>query len=203
MDSEPPDLDKVRQAFRRIEANGERANEVITRIHDFIKKAEPSMQTLEVNKAILEVAALTSEEAKKNSVSVQTRLAVELPHIKADRVQVQQVILNLVLNAIEAMGSDEGQDLRTLLISTATTESEGILVEFQDSGPGLCPAGLDRVFEPFYTTKPAGLGMGLSICRSIIEAHGGRLWANSGLARGATFSFTLPVQTDGTESVGI
>jgi signal transduction histidine kinase len=131
-------------------------------------------------------------EAVKNGVSVQTQLAEALPLIQGDGVQLQQVILNLILNAIQAM-SGVGEGLRELLISTARGSSGDVLVAVQDSGPGLDPASLERVFEAFYTTKPGGLGIGLSICRSIIETHGGRLWASADMPRGATFQFTLPV----------
>ena len=127
----------------------------------------------------------------KNGISVRTQLADGLPLIHGDRVQLQQVILNLIINAVEAMsGVSEG--VRDLLISTGKAESGGVLVAVKDSGPGLAPASLERLFEAFYTTKPDGLGMGLSICRSIIEAHGGRLWASANLPRGASFQFALP-----------
>ena len=118
-----------------------------------------------------------------------------MPLIQGDRVQLQQVILNLIINAVEAMsGAREGS--RELLISTRIFQSDGVLVLVRDSGPGLAPAGLERIFEAFYTTKPGGLGMGLSVCRSIIEAHGGRLWANPNVAQGAVFQFTVPPNPD-------
>jgi signal transduction histidine kinase len=126
-----------------------------------------------------------------NSISVRTQLAEALPAIQGDRVQLQQVILNLLINAIEAMsGMSEGP--RELLISTAKTDSEGVLVAVRDLGPGLAAESVDRLFESFFTTKPGGLGMGLSICRSIIEAHQGRLWATANTPHGAVFQFTLP-----------
>jgi signal transduction histidine kinase len=122
-------------------------------------------------------------------------LAAGLPLIQGDRVQLQQVILNLVVNALEAIsGATEGT--RELLISTGKVESGHVLVGVRDSGPGLASAALDRLFEAFYTTKPGGLGLGLSICHSIIEAHGGRLWASANVPRGATFQFTLPVEPE-------
>ena len=127
----------------------------------------------------------------KNEVLVQTRLAEGLFPVQGDRVQLQQVILNLVLNAVEAMSSDEGGP-RELLISTEQTEGNGVLVTVRDSGPGIDPEHVERVFEAFYTTKSSGVGMGLSICRSIIDAHGGRLWAEANEPRGAVFQFTLP-----------
>jgi len=139
---------------------------------------------------VLEIVELMRSEAAKNGVSVVAELVDDLPLVEADRVQLQQVLLNLVVNALEAMSAaDEGP--RELLISTGKIESGGVLVVVRDSGPGLDAATLEKVFESFYTTKPTGLGMGLSICRSIIEAHGGRLWASKNARRGATFQFTL------------
>ena len=126
-----------------------------------------------------------------NRITVNTNLMDGLNPVQGDRVQLQQVVLNLVLNAVEAMGSVEGGD-RALLVSTRQTEGDGVLVAVRDSGPGVDSGHLDRVFEPFYTTKASGVGMGLSICRSIIEAHGGRLWAEANEPRGAVFQFTLP-----------
>jgi signal transduction histidine kinase len=145
---------------------------------------------LAINEVVLEVIALTRREMEKNRVSVQTQLSESLPTIRGDRVQLQQLILNLVINAIEAMmGTSEGP--RELVISTAKADA-GVLVTVQDSGPGLSPESVERLFEAFYTTKSGGLGMGLSICRSIIEAHRGRLWATNNAPRGAVFHFTLP-----------
>ena len=145
---------------------------------------------MDVNAAIREVIELTHGEAVKNGVAVRTELAEGLPLIRGDRVHLQQVILNLIVNAVEAM-SGISETRRELLISTAAP-SDGVLVAVRDSGPGLAPATLERLFETFYTTKPAGLGLGLSICHSIIEAHGGQLWASANVPRGATFQFTLP-----------
>jgi signal transduction histidine kinase len=151
---------------------------------------------LEINEAILQVIALAQNEMANNGISVRTQLAEALPAIQGDRVQLQQVILNLLINAIEAMsGMSEGP--RELLISTAKTDSEGVLVAMRDSGPGLAPESVDRLFESFYTTKLGGLGVGLSICRSIIEAHHGRLWATANTPRGAVFQFTLPPYSSG------
>jgi len=183
-------LEKVQQSLTSIVEDGTRAGEVIHRIRALMKKAPPQKDRLEVNGAILEIIELTHGEAVKNGISVITELADHLPVVEADRVQLQQVLLNLIVNALEAMGAaNEGP--RELLIST-TKETSGVLVAVQDSGPGLEVAMLERVFESFYTTKPTGLGLGLSICRSIIEAHGGRLWASTNQRRGAMFQFTLP-----------
>ena len=190
--SQPPDLEEVRQALGRIVEDGNRAGDVIGRIRALIKKAPPRKDDLEINEAILEVIALTRGEVVKNGVSVQTQLAEGLPLIQGDRVQLQQVILNLIINAVEAMsGVSEGS--RELLIGTGKDASGGVLVAVQDSGPGLNPESFDRLFDAFYTTKPGGMGMGLSICRSIVEAHGGRIWASRTAGPGATVQFTLPV----------
>ncbi|NGO55318.1 ATP-binding protein [Allomesorhizobium camelthorni] len=193
LDSEQPE--KVRQALNRTIKSGNRASEVIDRIRAFIKKTPPRMDSLEVNDAILEVIALTRSEAVKNGISVQTQLAEGLPVIQGDRVQLQQVVLNLIINALEAI-SGLGEGARELMISTGKAKSDGVFVAVRDSGPGVSPTNLERVFEAFYTTKSDGLGMGLSICRSIIEAHGGRLWATASEPQGAIFEFTLPTHPD-------
>jgi PAS domain S-box-containing protein len=188
---EPPDLEEVRQTLAQIVKDGNRAADVIGRIRDLIKKAPPRKMRLDINGAIREVIELTRGEALKNGVSVQTELANGLALIQGDRVQLQQVLLNLIINAIEAMsGASEGA--RELLVSTGKAEAGGVLIAVRDSGPGLAPTTLDRLFEPFYSTKSSGLGLGLSICRSIIEAHGGRLWASTNVPRGAIFQFTVP-----------
>jgi len=189
---EPPDLEQVRQALNRVFANGNRASEVIGRIRALIKKAPPRKDDLEINKVILEVIALARGEVVKNGVSVQTQLAEGLSLIHGDRVQLQQVIINLIMNAVQAMsGVSEGS--RELLIGTGKDASSGVLVAVQDSGSGLDPENSERLFDPFYTTKPSGMGLGLSICRSIVEAHGGRIWASRNAGPGATVQFTLPV----------
>jgi signal transduction histidine kinase len=147
---------------------------------------------LEINGAILEVIALTRDEVLKNGVSVQTQLAEGLPLIQGDRVQLQQVILNVIINAVQAM-SAVSEGARELLISTGRDASGGVLVAVRDSGPGLNPESFDRLFDAFYTTKPGGMGMGLPICRSIVEAHGGRIWASLTAAPGTTLQCILPV----------
>jgi PAS domain S-box-containing protein len=189
---QPPDLEEVRQALAHIVQDGKRAGDVAGRIRDLIKKAPPREDRFEINGAVREVIELTRSEAAKNGVRVRTELVDGLPFIQADRVQLQQVMLNLIINAVEAMSGVSGGS-RELLISTGTSDSGDVRVAVRDSGPGLTPTALERLFEPFYTTKPGGLGLGLSICRSIIEAHGGRLWASADVPRSATFQFTLPV----------
>jgi C4-dicarboxylate-specific signal transduction histidine kinase len=192
LSKEPADLEKARQAFKRIFANGNRVSEVIGRMRALFKKVPLRQEEIDINGAILEVIALTRGEVEKNGISVQSHLVEGLPLIQGDRVQLQQVILNLIINAVEALSS-VGEGPRELIISTGETESNGVLVAIRDSGPALTPASLERVFDAFYTTKPGGLGMGLSICRSIIEAHDGQLWASVNVPRGAVFQLTLPV----------
>ncbi len=190
LSAEPPNFREVDDALSLIVKEGNRAGEVVGRIRALIKKAPARKDAVEINDAILEVIALTRMEAANNRVSVRTQLAEGLPRVQGDRVQLQQVLVNLIINAIEAM-RDVGEEERELLISSRN-EPDGVSVEVRDSGPGFAPADLDRVFEAFYTTKPEGMGMGLSICRSIIEAHGGRLWAIPCEPRGALFQFTIP-----------
>jgi len=165
---------------------------------ELIKRAPPRKDRLDINEAIREMIELTRGEAVNNGVSMRTKLADGLPIIQADRVELQRVLLNLIVNAIEAMSGVDSES-RELLITTGQAEPNGVLVALKDSGPGLAPASLERVFDPFYTTKPGGLGMGLSLCRSIIEAHGGRLWATANIPQGATFQFTLPAHPDNIE----
>ena len=190
LSAEPPNFREVDDALSLIVKEGNRAGEVVGRIRALIKNVPARKDAVAINDAILEVIALTRTEAANNGVSVRTQLAEGLPRVQGDRVQLQQVLLNLIINAIEAM-RDVGEEERELRISSRN-EPDGVSVEVRDSGPGFAPATLDRVFEAFYTTKPGGLGMGLSICRSIIEAHNGRLWASPNVPRGAIFGFIAP-----------
>ena len=191
LDQSPPDVAEVREMLTCIVNQTDRASDVVDRIASIIKKAPLQKEIVDLNAAILEVTALTRSEAVKTGVTVGTLLAGELPRIQCDRVQLQQVMLNLIINAIQSMsGVEDGN--RELHISTVSTEPEGVCVAVRDTGHGLRPESLPRLFEPFYTTKPDGMGMGLSICRSIIEAHGGRLWATGCEPRGALFQFTIP-----------
>jgi len=193
LDRSPPDLAEVREALTCIVNGADRGAEVVDRIGSLIKKAPTRKEVVDLNAAILEVTALTHSEAIKTGVTVGTQLAGELPCIQCDRVQLQQVMLNLIVNAIQSMrGVDDGS--RELHISAVRIEPEGVCVAVRDTGQGLRPESLPHLFEPFYTTKPDGMGMGLSICRSIIEAHGGRLWATRCEPRGALFQFTIPAE---------
>jgi signal transduction histidine kinase len=191
LNKQQPDLGEVGEALGCIVGDADRAGDIIDRIRDHIKKAPPRKAFFDLNAAINEVVELARTSIIKNSVSVQTRLANGLFPVQGDRVQVQQVVLNLILNAVEAMGSVEA-GTRELVINTEQTKTGGVLVAVCDSGPGVDPEHLERVFAAFYTTKSSGTGMGLSICRSIIDAHGGRLWAGANEPRGAVFRFTLP-----------
>jgi C4-dicarboxylate-specific signal transduction histidine kinase len=191
LDRQPPELGEVREALACVVADADRSGEIIDRIRDHIRKAPPQMARFYLNDAIDEVIVLGRSAVTKNGVLVQARLAEGLSPVRGDRVQLQQVVLNLMLNAVEAMAAVKAGP-RELLISTEKTEANGVLVMVRDSGPGIDPEHVERVFEAFYTTKSSGVGMGLSICRSIIDAHGGRLWADANEPRGAAFQFTLP-----------
>jgi PAS domain S-box-containing protein len=189
---EPPNLEKAKVSIGRIISDGKRAGDIVSRIRDFSKKAPVRKEILEVNEVILDIIGLTSVPMSNNGVVAKMKLAEGLPYILGDRVQLQQVILNLIMNAIEAMSeAKDGQ--RELLVSTSEVEFDGLLVAVSDTGPGLSQVSADRIFEPFYTTKSSGLGMGLSICRSIVEAHGGRLWAKPNEPHGALFCMVLPI----------
>jgi PAS domain S-box-containing protein len=211
-----PNLAEACEAIRRIVRDGNRAGEVIARMRALFKKASTTKERLDINQAIEEVVTLAQSEVQRNRVSLQSRLANDLLPVMGDRIQLQQVILNLIINAIEAISGEVSEGPRDLLVSSqkvteipsqlekgtfeykalADAECTHVLIAVRDSGPGLDPKGLDRLFDAFYTTKPKGLGMGLAISRSIIEAHGGRLWARPNAPRGAVFRFTLPICYD-------
>jgi len=181
----------VSEALECVVTDTYRAASIIGRIRDQVRKVPPRMESVDLNDAIGDVIALVRGELSKNRVSLQTQLAEGLPPIRADRVQLQQVVMNLIVNAIDAMVGVDAE-LRTLLIRTESSLSEGLLVTVGDSGPGIAAEDRERVFESFYTTKAHGVGIGLPICRSIIDAHGGRLWADAHRPCGAAFRFTLP-----------
>jgi PAS domain S-box-containing protein len=190
LDMQPPDMGEVKEALDCVVGATDRAGDILDRIRDHIKKAPPRKEHFNLNGAINEVISLGRNAIIKNGVSIQTRLPERAFPVHGDRVQLQQVVLNLILNAVEAMGSVEVEP-RELLISTEQDHT-GVRVTVRDSGPGIDPTHLERVFEPFFTTKSRGVGMGLSICRSIIDAHGGRLWAEANASRGTVFQFILP-----------
>jgi PAS domain S-box-containing protein len=192
--ADPPAMAEARSALDNIVADGKRAREVIARIRALTKRQAPRMDLLDLNRKILEVLAFTEQELRSHDIVLQTRLDSTLPQVTGDRVQLQQVLLNLIVNAIEAISAVNNRP-RELTIVTAQG-TDGVVVEVRDSGIGLDPDGAERVFEAFYTTKTEGIGIGLSISRSIVEAHGGRLWATPNEPHGAVFRFSLPVAED-------
>jgi PAS domain S-box-containing protein len=189
-------LEEARQSAVRVIADGHRASEIIGRIRALVKKAPPRKDWIDLNDTLRELIGLAQTAVVGNHVSLQTRLAPSLPAIWGDRIQLQQVMLNLLMNAIEAM-STVTERPRELGVTTDRGEGAEVVITVQDSGPGLDPKSLDRLFDAFYTTKAEGLGMGLAISRSIVEAHGGRLWATENEGPGATFQFTLPTESKG------
>ncbi|SDR43926.1 hypothetical protein SAMN05519103_03125 [Rhizobiales bacterium GAS113] len=195
LDRTPPDLGEVREALACVVDDAHRAGDIIDRIRDQIKKAPARKDRFDANVAIAEVIELAQSAITTGGVSVRTHLGEGLLSVQGDCVQLQQIVLNLILNAVEAMSSVE-LGARELSISTEQGQAGGVVVAVRDSGPGIDPDHLEQVFEPFYTTKSSGVGMGLAICRSIIDAHGGRLWADANKPRGAVFQFTLPRADD-------
>ena len=192
LDKTPPDLAEVRDALTGIVSATDRAADVVARTEALIRKSPPRKEICDLNDAIMEVIALTHSEATKIGIRMRTQLAPSLPRIHADRVQLQQVMLNLSINGIQAM-NDVDEDRRDLLVTTEGIE-DGVRVGVRDTGPGMSSETLKRLFEPFYTTKPNGMGLGLSISRSIIEAHGGQLWATKHASRGTAFQFLIPAR---------
>ena len=190
-----PDLEEARAAAMRIMKDGTRASEIINRIHLFFKKSTPEREPVDINGVIREMIVLLRTEMARYSISVRTELATDLPQVMGDRVQMQQVMMNLIMNSIAAMKDVDGK--RELVIYAQRAEDEDLLVCVRDTGVGLPPHQADKVFDAFFTTKLDGTGMGLSISRSIIESHGGRLWATDNCPRGASFHFILPAKADG------
>jgi C4-dicarboxylate-specific signal transduction histidine kinase len=188
---ESVELAGAREALQRIIRDGNRAGEIVARIRALFKKTESAKEPLDLNETIQEVIVLTRSEMDRQQVALRLNLASDLPPVLGDRVQLQQVMLNLVLNAIEAMATVEGR-IRDLVIGTQRDEEGQVLVTVRDSGIGLDAANMAGIFTAFHTTKPAGLGMGLSISRSIVENHAGRLWVTGHEGHGASFHFTLP-----------
>jgi C4-dicarboxylate-specific signal transduction histidine kinase len=184
-------LERARQSAVRIVADGQRAADTITRIRALAKNTPSQKDWLDLNATIRDVLALVRSEVHRHGVVVETQLAADVPRIRGDRIQLQQVLLNLLMNAIEAL-SGGGDGPRVVAVRSAPDAASGVLVAVGDSGPGLAPQQLDQLFEAFYTTKPHGLGLGLAISRRIIEAHGGRLWATANVPHGAVLQFTVP-----------
>jgi two-component system sensor kinase FixL len=191
----PPNLAEARQAVGRIVKEGNRASDVIGRIRALVSKAPPRKDRIDINETILEVIALSRNEVRRHRASLKHQLSHDLAPVLADRIQLQQVILNLIINGLEAMSGVVDRS-RELYLGSERHDSDGVLVTVRDLGKGLAPESLDHLFEAFYTTKPEGMGMGLAICRSIIEAHGGVLWASPNSPWGAVFQFTLPIAAE-------
>ncbi len=193
LSADPPNLEEARQAVERIVKDGTRAGEIIAHVRALAKKNPLQKARFSINEILRETMMLTASEIQQNRIALQTDFRDDLPQVFGDRVQVQQVILNLLLNAIEAM-NNKSHELRQLSVSSSNDGPAAVLVTIRDSGPGLKPERLVQLFNAFYTTKADGMGMGLTISRSIIESHGGRIWATSNEPRGAVFQFTLPVE---------
>ena len=195
LDKDPPDLQEVREALVCAAKDTDRVGAIVGRMRALMQKESSRSDRVDINEAILEVIELMRGETLKHGVSVKTNFAKDLPVIAGDRVQLQQVVLNLALNALQATDADS-ESARQVLITTGRGELNDLHIGVQDTGLGLSPDTLSRLFEPFYTTKPNGMGMGLAICRSIVEAHGGRLWAAACQPHGALFQFTIPALLD-------
>jgi C4-dicarboxylate-specific signal transduction histidine kinase len=192
-----PNMEEARAAAMRIVKDGTRAGEIVGRIRLLFKKGSPERESLDINEAIREMIVLLRSEAMGYSISVRTELATDLPQVMGDRVQLQQVLMNIMINGIDAMKDADGT--RELIIKSQRTENEQLLVSVSDTGVGLPPQKADEIFNAFFTTKPHGTGMGLRISRSIVESHGGRLWAADNSPRGASFYFTLPTKAEAHE----
>jgi C4-dicarboxylate-specific signal transduction histidine kinase len=190
--AETPNLEEARTSITRIIRQGNRASELIKEIRAFVRKSPPRKSRVEINDLIRETLALVNRESLRNHVALQTDFGTDLPALTADRVQLQQVLLNLMMNGIEAMSTVENRSRELSITSEAQQNPAGVLVAVRDSGSGISPQNLQRLFETFFTTKTEGMGMGLAIGRSIVEAHGGRLWADANPDHGATFRFTIP-----------
>jgi signal transduction histidine kinase len=203
--ADPPNVDGARETARRTIRDGNRASEVITRLRALFSKKEATIESVDLNEATREVIALSLSELQRNRVILRTELASDLPVVKGDRVQLQQVVLNLLRNASDAMSAVDDRP-RHMVITTEREEGDRVRLTVQDAGVGLDPQAMDRLFEAFYTTKNDGMGMGLSVSRSIIERHHGRLWAAPNDGPGATFSFSIPcgpASATGARSLGV
>jgi signal transduction histidine kinase len=194
--ADPPNVDGARETARRTIRDGNRASEVITRLRALYGKKEPTIESVDLNELTREVIALSLSELQRSRVLLRPELADDLPPVTGDRIQLQQVILNLIRNGSDAMSSVDDRP-RQLLIRTERDESDRVSLTVQDSGTGFDPQAVDRLFEGFYTTKNDGMGIGLSVSRSIIESHHGRLWATLNNGPGAAFSFSIPRGPEG------
>ena len=200
LDAEPPDLNEARKNITNIVRDTNRASGIVVQVRDLTKGQPPASEWLRVNEIILATTLLIDREIQQNQISMQTQLSDDVPLIQGDRVQLQQVLLNLLLNSIEALSS-VSIGSRHLVIASAKKNSNSVLVSVYDTGKGISPNDLDRLFDPFYTTKSDGMGIGLTISRSIVESHGGRIWATPNSPCGAVFQFTLPIDVRMVRSV--
>jgi signal transduction histidine kinase len=199
---EVPNVEEAREGLQRIVRDGKRAGEVIARIRALTRRAQMPREKLDLNETIREVLALVGDETKRKRVIIRTQFAEDLSTVSGDRVQLQQVVLNLVMNGMEAMSS-VGDRARELGVTTCNLDADQVQVMVEDSGIGIDPQKLDKIFDSFYTTKPSGMGMGLSISRSILQAHGGRLWATAKEGPGTIFHFTLPKHDNEGSNAGV
>jgi signal transduction histidine kinase len=188
LDRDQPDVPEAREAALEMAKDTRRAAEIIDRVRSLYQKGSSQLETIEVNELISEMVVMLQNEANRHSVTIRTDLAEGLPKLMADRVQLQQVLLNLMLNGIEAIRDTIGE----LSIKSQVAEDSQLLISVTDTGVGLPTENAEQIFNPFFTTKSQGTGLGLAITRSIVESHGGRIWASANSGRGATFSFTLP-----------
>ena len=193
--ADPPNVSGAQETARRSIRDANRADDIISRLRALFVKKQVRIDLVDINDASREVISLALRELESSQVILRSEFAEDLPLVHGDRIQLQQVILNLMRNALDAMRDIDGRQ-RELAITTSKAEPDGVLVSIQDSGPGIDPTRLDRIFDAFYTTKPDGLGMGLSVCRTIVEAHGGKLWATAASPHGAIFQLILPVSGD-------
>jgi signal transduction histidine kinase len=190
--AEKPNLEKTRAALESIVSAGHRASDIITSVRAMFRKDTPEKVPTDINEIILAVLSIVGVELRKHSVELQTQLNKRLPMVQGDKVQLQQVVLNLVMNGIEAMQSAQP---RVLKVQTAQSAPNTVRVSIEDTGTGIDPSNLDRIFKPLFTTKATGMGMGLFICHSIIESHGGRIWVSAAVKGGSIFEFELPIDT--------
>jgi signal transduction histidine kinase len=196
LSADPPNIEGARETVRRTLRDGNRATDVITRLRTLYSKKEPSRESMDLNETTQEVTALSMSELERSRVILRYDLADDLPAVIGDRIQLQQVILNLLRNAADAMSTIENRP-RELIIKTERDEGNQVQLSVKDSGVGFTPQAADKIFDPFYTTKTDGMGIGLSISRSIIEAHQGRLWVTPNDGPGSTFSFAIPCTPEG------
>ena len=191
LDAQPPNLERASFSINEIVGAADRASQIIARVRSLTKRVEPRQDRIDLNDAAAEIVQLTRQQFEDAHVALRTDLAPDLPAVHGDRVQLQQVVLNLLINALESVAAARDGE-RAVLVQSLQPEANQVMLAIRDSGLGIDAAAAGRVFDAFYSTKAEGMGIGLAICRSIIEAHGGRIWASANQPRGATFSFTLP-----------